>query len=66
MDQMYNYAQVASNCSRFESVDSGMTNSSQDSSSNSCLGCKHFENNHCKLDLYDKIEANLNKYSSEL
>lgn len=67
MDQFYNFAQVASNCSKYEPYGSTMTNGTCDAGTEcSCLNCHHFENHHCDLDLYDKIEKNLTKYSSEL
>lgn len=70
MDQLYNYAQVANNCSRFtpNGSDEGMSNVNNDIqvADSSCLKCQHFKEYHCELDLYDKIEHNLTKYSSEL
>lgn len=67
MDQFYNFAQVASNCSQYEPYSSSMTNGTSDAGTDcSCLNCCHFKNHHCDKDLYDKIEQNLTKYSSEL
>lgn len=72
MDQLYNFAQVANNCSQFtprstsNSTSDSLNNNLSESGSASCLECCHFENHHCNLDLYDKIEENLTKYSSEL
>lgn len=67
MDQMYNFAQVANNCSQYSPFSSGMTNGTSDAAvDGSCLNCQNFKEHHCQLDLYDKINENLTKYSSEL
>ena len=49
-----NYVSTAIQCSRYSPrIENEFSNSSGELKS--CLKCKNFENNHCKLDLYDQI-----------
>ncbi|MCT4598955.1 MAG: hypothetical protein N4A50_13885 [Vallitalea sp.] len=55
MDNLTNYVQTAKSCGSYnprQNVQS-LTNSTIESTS--CLNCHNWENSHCKLDLYDKI-----------
>lgn len=52
------YEDVAVHCSGYEKVSdkSSFTSKTSDEDSVSCLNCKHFdEDEHCVLDLYDKV-----------
>jgi hypothetical protein len=52
------YEDVATNCSGYEksSGKNSFTDRVSDEDSVSCLTCKHFdEDEHCVLDLYDKV-----------
>lgn len=49
------YEKVAAHCSEFRPCsDCGCKNSSREENV-SCLNCKHFNSEHCDLDLIDRI-----------
>ena len=55
------YQKVALECSEYEKNNSYPINyynlpSSNDCKKPTCVTCKHFKDEHCVLDLYDKIE----------
>ena len=66
MATMYDYQQVAINCSHFKpkygTEFSGMRNEPE--INESCTICEHFDEHrsHCRLDLYDKILSSLTSY----
>lgn len=66
MTTMYDYHQVADNCSHFRKVENPEQNGMFDEIDigESCTVCEHFDGRrrHCRLDLYDKIHSGLTSY----
>jgi hypothetical protein len=52
---------VANSCSGYESVRSGFESNIGTQVSKSCGNCKHFKNNKCEVNLYDKVLAGLDQ-----
>lgn len=54
------YEQVAKRCSEYAHTKGGNCFCNADDRTVSCLTCKHFAaDEHCELDLYDPIVANM-------
>lgn len=54
------YEQVAKRCSKYARTQNGNCFCNTDDREVSCLTCKHFAaDEHCELDLYDPIVANM-------
>lgn len=55
------YKEVAEECDSYKTVDKQNENAFRNSAKEvSCLSCQHFRSDeHCELDLYDKIVAKL-------
>lgn len=55
MASFSNFKSTAMQCGSYNPKMNTFSNSTEGSTS--CLNCKNFNNNHCKLDLYDKING---------
>lgn len=56
------YEDVANHCSAYHKTNSSELSNSVRENCNSCLNCAHFaRDEHCKLDLFDDISANLDR-----
>lgn len=60
MDQKKVFHKVAEVCPSYTKQQNDGSNSfsnstNEDDTAPSCLSCENFKNNHCQLDLYDKI-----------
>lgn len=54
------YEDVANRCSCYHKTTTSALSNCTDCDCISCLNCEHFASDeHCKLDLYDKIAQNL-------
>lgn len=52
---------VANSCNGYNSVGTGFQSSIGTAYSKSCDNCKHFKNNKCEVNLYDKVLAGLDQ-----
>lgn len=52
---------VANSCSGYDSAGSEFQSNIGTPSSKSCSNCKHFKNNKCEVNLYDKVLAGLDQ-----
>lgn len=54
------YEEVAQRCSSYDKTTTSELSNCVDCDCTSCLNCRHFASDeHCKLDLYDAIIANM-------
>jgi len=61
MKQDVIYEKVAERCSSFDAISrDSYINRADDTANVTCKNCSHFDDEHCVLDLYDKIVSSNN------
>jgi len=61
MKQDVIYEKVAERCSSFNAIGrDSYVNRADDTANVTCKNCSHFDDDHCVLDLYDKIVSSNN------
>lgn len=61
MANMQQLTRVAEHCSGYKPLQTGFTSSVGKGSCVSCETCQNFENNICKVNLFDKVLAGLDE-----